>query len=97
MARDIYIDCTRRDPAVAIEAVRRHVQALRPGASCIIVLVDDRRSIEAVADWADHSSIPVSARGHSGYWALRLFVLPRAFGALPPCVQRERSAEASAA
>lgn len=90
VARDIYVDCIHREPAVAMEALRRHVQALRPGASCLIVLSDEPRAIDAVRAWCATHGVRHALRGHAGYWSVRLFLLPQGFGELPPAVLQER-------
>lgn len=90
MARDIYVDCIHRDPEVAMEALQRHVQVLRPGASCVVVLSDQPRAIDAIRAWSRAEGVAHSVRGHPGYWSVRLFLLPPAFGELPDAVVRLR-------
>ncbi len=88
MAREIYIDCIRRDPDLTVEAICHDLQALRPGASCVVVLADDPSTMEAVLEWADAHRIRHTILGHAEYWSVRLFVLPDDFGELPPLVRR---------
>lgn len=90
MARDIYVDCVRRDPAVAVDALRRHVQVLRPGTSCLVCLSDDPASLEALAYWSERRGLPISVRAHAGYWSLRVYVLPDGFADIPAVTQLER-------
>lgn len=89
MAHQIYVDCKDRSPRRAVEAVRRDVGALRPGASTVVVQIRDRDVLDAVTAWADsHRLTPTVEPRQGGVW-LRFFVLPNQFGRLPDCAHRE--------
>lgn len=89
MGHEVYVDCEDRSPRRAVEAVRRDVAALRPGASKVIVQLRDLAVMEAVTEWArgHHLEPRVEFRG-ACMW-LHLYVLPDQFGALPTCARHE--------
>lgn len=91
MGQEIYVDCEGRSPHRAVEALRRDVGALRPGASTVVVRTRDLETLEAVMDWAEAQGLQpsVDERADAKVW-LRLFVLPSQFGGLPDCTLRER-------
>ncbi len=90
MGQEIYVDCEGRTPERAVEAVRRDVGALRPGASTVVAQTADPSTLQAVVAWAGtHGLRPtVEPRGGDRVW-VRLFVLPSQFGDLPDCALRE--------
>lgn len=94
MARDVYVDCIHREPGVAMEAVQRQVQVLRPGATRVIVLSDEPGAIDTIREWCRSLGVRHSVQGHPGYWSLRLYLLPGSFGELPAAVARCRAVAA---
>lgn len=90
MAQEIYVECEGRSAHRAVEAVRRDVGALRPGASIVIVRLRDDDSLQAVTTWAATHRLRPSVRSRGpGRVEVRFFVLPARFGALPECTFRE--------
>ncbi len=90
MAREVYIDCLKRDPSLSLESLRRDVRALRAGASCVVIHTDDPSTRDAVEAFAQRHAIVSHAEAHDLGWLVRLYLLPEGFGEVPRCVEVER-------
>lgn len=92
MAREIYVDCLKRDPTLSLESLRRDVRALRGGASCVVVQTDDPVTLEGVRAFAQRHDLVSHTHESRGIWWVRLYLLPEVFGEVPLCAQLERHA-----
>ncbi|MBX2799905.1 MAG: hypothetical protein KTR31_19655 [Myxococcales bacterium] len=90
MAREIFLDCSRRDAVRCLEMVQRDVCALRPGASCLVVQSDDPSNLDLVLQWAVEQRFCTTLRRQQNCWAARLYVLPDHFGEVPDCAAQLR-------
>ena len=95
MARTTFVDCVRRDPRHAMEAVLTVIRGARGGSNVVVVKTDDGHLVGHVRDWARELGVPGTVRRDHGVYEVRLSLLPTTFGALPEPTRDARQATAA--